>query len=92
MTTSQKVFTESLCRLSDKSTKVKFYRGEFSNGVFDTTHCVKLNTINGIGNLDLKKTGSPKTGYVGIIAEILTNFGNNYLVYKKIDLPYNDLN
>ena len=55
-------------------------------------HCKKINTIKGIGNLDLKKTGSPKPGYVGVIAEILTNFGNNYLVYKKIDLPYNDLN
>jgi hypothetical protein len=27
-----------------------------------------------------------------VIAEILTNYGNNYLVYKKIELPYNDLN
>jgi len=29
---------------------------------------------------------------VGVVAEILTNFGNNYLVYKKIELPYHDLN
>jgi hypothetical protein len=78
--------------LSDKSTKVRFYRGDLSNGVFDTAHCVKINTVKGIGTLNLKKTGSPKTGYVGIIAEILTNFGNNNIVYKKIDLPYNDLN
>ena len=78
--------------LSDKSTKVRYYRGDLSDGVFDTAHCKKINTIKGIGYLDLKKTGSPKTGYVGVIAEILTNFGNNYLVYKKIDLPYNDLN
>ena len=78
--------------LSDKSTKVRYYRGDFSNGVFDTAYCKKINTIKGIGYLDLKKTGSPKTGYVGVIAEILTNYGNNYLVYKKIELPYNDLN
>jgi len=77
--------------LSDKSPKVRFFRGEFSNGLFDTTRCKMINTLNGIGTLDLKKTGTPKAGYVGIIAEILTNFGNNYLVYKKIDLPYNDL-
>lgn len=78
--------------LSDKSTKVRYYRGDLSKGVFDTAHCQKIQTIKGIGNLDLKKTGSPQTGYVGIIAEILTNFGNNYLVYKKIELPFNDLN
>jgi MORN repeat variant len=78
--------------LSDKSTKVRFYRGDLSDGVFDTAHCKKINTINGIGYLDLKKTGSQKTGYVGVIAEILTNYGNNYLFYKKIELPYNDLN
>lgn len=78
--------------LSDKSTKVKYYKGDFSQGVFDTAHCKTINTINGVGSLNLKKTGSPKTGSVGVIAEILTNFGNKYLVYKKIELPYNDLN
>jgi hypothetical protein len=78
--------------LSDKSTKVKYYRGDISDGVFDTTLCKTINTKKGIGYLDLKKTGSAKTGYVGVIAEILTNYGNNYLVYKKIELPYNDLN
>jgi len=78
--------------LSDKSTGVRYYRGDLSNGLFDTAHCKKIIAIKGIGTLDLKKTGSPKTGYVGIIAEILTNFGNNNLVYKKIELPYNDLN
>ena len=77
--------------LSDKSTKVRYWSGELSNGLFDTAHCKKINTIKGIGTLDLKKTGSPKSDYAGIIAEILTNFGNNNLVYKKIELPYNDL-
>ena len=78
--------------LSDKSTGVRFYRGELSNGLFDTAHIIPIKVIKGIGSLDLKKTGAPKPAYVGIIAEILTNFGNNYLVYKKIELPYNDLN
>jgi hypothetical protein len=77
--------------LSDKSTKVRFWRGEFSNGLFDTAHCRKINTVKGTGTLDLIKTGSPKSNYIGVIAEILTNFGNNNLVYKKIELPYNDL-
>jgi hypothetical protein len=77
--------------LSDKSPNVRFYRGDLSNGVFDTAHCKTIKTIKGIGTLDLKKTGAPKPAYVGVVAEILTNFGNNHLVYKKIDLPYNDL-
>lgn len=78
--------------LSDKSTKVRYYQGDFSKGVFDTANCKKINTIDGIGNLYLKKTGSPKPNSLGVIAEIVTAFGNSYLVYKKIDLPYNDLN
>ncbi len=78
--------------LSNKATRVRYYRGEFANGVFDTTRCQRIKTVDGIGHLDLKKTGSPKSGYVGVIAEILTTFGNNYLSYKKIDLPYKDLN
>ena len=79
-------------KLSDNSTKVRYYRGDLSSGVFDTTLCIKIKTIDGIGNLDLKKTGTPKFDYVDVIAEILTNYGNNYLVHKKIDLPYSDLN
>lgn len=78
--------------LSDKSTKVRFYRGDLSGGVFDTAHCEIIKTVNGKGNLDLRKKGSTTSNNIGTIAEILTNFGNNLLVYKKIDLPYNDLN
>jgi hypothetical protein len=77
--------------LSDKSPKVRFWRGDYSNGLFDTVHCEKLKTIKGTATLNLKKTTAPGPGYIGVIAEILTNFGNNFLVYKKIDLPYKDL-
>jgi antitoxin component YwqK of YwqJK toxin-antitoxin module len=77
--------------LSDKSTRVKYYRGDLSKGIFDTAHCTKINTIEGLGYLDLKKTGSPKTGYVGVIAEVLTNYGNKNLIYRKIELPYKNL-
>jgi hypothetical protein len=78
--------------LSDKSTRVKYYRGDLSNGIFDTAHIIIINTVKGKGILDLKKTGSPKTDNVGVIAEVLTNYGNNYCIFKKIGLPYNDLN
>jgi hypothetical protein len=77
--------------LSDKSTKVKFYRGDFSGGVFDTSRCEKIKTINGTANLFLKKSSSANSESVGVIASIVTDFGNSYLVYKKIDLPYKNL-
>jgi hypothetical protein len=78
--------------LSNKSTRVRYFRGDISNGVFDTVHIKTIGMIKGVGTLNLKKTGSPKADYVGVIAEILTNFGNNYFVYKKVGLPYPDLN
>ena len=84
------VYTISL-ELSDKSTKVRYYLGDLSNQLFDTAHCEKIKVIKGIGIRDLKKTGSQTASSVGVIAEILTNFGNKFLIYKKIDLPYNDL-
>lgn len=77
--------------LSDKSTNVKYYRGDFSKGVFDTANYVKIKVVNGIGTLNLKKSKPESTDSVGVIASILTNFSNRYLVYKKIDLPYKDL-
>jgi MORN repeat variant len=77
--------------LSEKSRRVKFYRGEFTNGVFDTAKCKIIPSVNGKSYVDLKKSGTPQPDYVGIIAAILTDFGNNYLTYKKIVLPYKDL-
>jgi hypothetical protein len=77
--------------LSDKSQKVKYFTGDFDSGVIDTTRCTKINTINGTGMLKLKKSDSPQPGSVDILASILTFYGNNYLVHKKIELPYKDL-
>ena len=77
--------------LSDKSKKVEFYNGEFTDNRFDTTFSKPIKTLDGKARLDLKKTGTPGENHIGIIAAILTPFGNRYLAYKKIDLPYNDL-
>ena len=84
--------------LSDKKTKVDFFRGEFTDNRFDSANVKPINVIDGKGNvidgkgrLDLKKTGVPGQNYVGVIASILTPLGNRNLVYKKIALPYNDL-
>ena len=78
--------------LSDKNTRVKFNRGDFMNERFDTTYIKPVNTINGKAVINLKKTGKAGKNYLGIIGEIITPFGNRHLVYKRIDLPYNDLN
>lgn len=77
--------------LSDKSPDVRFWKGDIINNRFDTLQCKKLKVEKGICNIVLKKGASASASKIGIIAEILTGFGNNYLVYKKIELPYNDL-
>ncbi len=77
---------------TDPTRKARFYRGEFTNGVFDTTKCKLIPAIKGKTYLDLKKSGTAGPGYIGIIGAIITDFGNRYLTYKKIELPYNDIN
>jgi len=77
--------------LTEKARNVIFYRGELTNGVFDTARCKIIPSVNGKTFVDLKKSGTPQTEYIGIIGAILTDFGNRYLSYKKIDLPYKDL-
>jgi hypothetical protein len=77
--------------LTDKTRKVNFYRGEFTNGVFDTAKYKIIPPINGKVYLDLRKSGTPQSEYIGIIGAILTDFGNRYLAYKRIELPYRDL-
>jgi hypothetical protein len=88
---SKGTYTISLS-LSDKTAKVKYFRGDFSNGLFDSTRCEKIKIINGSGKLNLKKTGTAQKGMVEVLAAIVTFYGNNYLVSKKIELPYKDLN
>lgn len=77
--------------LSDKSPKVRFWRGELTDGRFDTTICKRIKTIDGKGLLDLKKSGTPQPESVSIITEILTPYANRNIVEKKIPLPYKDL-
>lgn len=77
--------------LSDKSTKVKFFQGEFTDNRFDTASVKQLNTVDGRARIDLRKTGTATEDHVGVIAAVLTPFGNRNLIYKRIDLPYNDL-
>jgi hypothetical protein len=78
--------------LSDKNTEVKFFRGNFINERFDTTMCKYIKPSNGKSIIYLKKTAKAGPDHIDIIAAMTTLFGNKYLGYKKIDLPYNDLN
>jgi hypothetical protein len=87
---SKGTYTISLS-LSDKSKKVKYFTGDYAGGVIDTTRSNKINTINGTGILELRKSNAPQTGSVDVLAAIMTFYGNNYLVHKKIELPYKDL-
>lgn len=77
--------------LSNKSQKVKFYRGGFTDGRFDTTKCKVIKTVEGKGTIVLKKADAPQSKTLNVIAELVTPFGNRYLATKKIVLPYSDL-
>ena len=78
-------------KLSDPSTDVQYFYGDFSKNVFDTAAVAPIKTVKGAGNLTLKKSSSPTKPNVEIVASILTKYGNRYLVLKDIELPYNDL-
>lgn len=78
--------------LSERTVKVKFYRGEFTNGVFDTLKIKEIPVKSGIGTLELRKSGETNNGKVGIIASFLTGFGNRKFIYESIELPYTDIN
>jgi hypothetical protein len=88
--------------LNKPDVKVTFYRGEYIDGLFapkkysvlnikgtGTDGKVKLSDYSGF--LQLKKSATGGESSVGIIAEISTKLGNKFLVYRKIELPYNDL-
>lgn len=77
--------------LTNKDTRANYYRGEYIDGLFNPKKYTKINSSETAGYLELAKSGNSGNNYVGVIAEILTPLGNRYLVYKKIDLPYNNL-
>ncbi len=80
-----------ILELTDKKVPVNFFRGEFADGAYDTTKVKRIKTTGNTGYIDLRKSSQAKQSYVGVVAEILTDFGNRLLVYKKIELPYSDL-
>jgi antitoxin component YwqK of YwqJK toxin-antitoxin module len=77
--------------LNKKNVKANYYKGEYIDGLFYPKRYIKLNNTETTGYLQLKKSTTAGNNYAGVIAEILTPFGNRKLVYKRIDLPNNNL-
>ena len=78
--------------LSQNDKNVYFYRGDIIDNILDTTAIKQLEVMDSHASLTLEKSGQTTSGTVGVIASILTPFGNRYITTKTINLPYNDLN
>jgi hypothetical protein len=85
---SYKIYLE----LTKKNVKATYYKGEYINGLFNSKKYKNINSSETTGYIELRKSAEPGKNYVGVIAEILTPLGNRYLVFKKIDIPYSNLN
>jgi antitoxin component YwqK of YwqJK toxin-antitoxin module len=83
-----KIFAE----LNNKSTPVKFYRGDLNNGIFDSARSIAITTSGGVGFMELSRSAAGNKGYAGIIAEYTTDFGNRNYIYKRVPVPYRDIN
>lgn len=83
-----KVFAE----LSNKTMSVVFYRGEFVNGAFHAGKAYSIPTSGGTGYIELTKAATDNKGYIGIIAEYTTDYGNKNYIYKKVPIPYRNVN
>jgi hypothetical protein len=83
-----KIFTE----IDKPNYRVQFYRGDLPDGVFNDANVTSISTSGGTGYLELKVSTVGNNGYIGIIAEYTTDFGNKNYVYKKLTIPYRDVN
>ena len=83
-----KIFIE----MTDLSENVKYYRGDFVNGLVDLTVCTPLLQTATTGYLDMKKTEGAAADSVTVIAAYLTGYGNRLYHRLAIPLPYSDLN
>ncbi len=78
--------------MTDKSENVKYYRGDFTDGLVDLSVCKPLLQTAATGYLDLKKTEGHSADSVVVVAGYLTNHGNRLYYRLAIPLPYKDLN
>jgi len=78
--------------MSDLSENVRYYRGDYVNGLVDLTVLTQLKQNATSGYLNLKKTQGHTADSVTVIAAYLTPYGNRLYYRKSIPLPYKDLN
>lgn len=78
--------------MSDLSENVKYYRGDFTDGLVDMNLLVPLLQTATTGYLDLKKTDGHIADSVVVVASYLTGFGNRLYYRLAVPLPYKDLN
>ena len=83
-----KIFAE----LDNKSSKVVFYRGDLDDNLFDPAKHFRITTSGGTGFLELSKNSSRNPGYVTIVAEYTTDFGNKDYYKRRVTIPYRDIN
>ncbi len=82
-----KIFTE----LDNKNLGAVFFRGEYTDGAFNRNNLTRISTSGGIGYLELSIGPKGNDGYVGIICEYTTDFGNKNYIYKKVPIPYKNV-
>ncbi len=78
--------------MSDLAENVKYYRGDFTDGMVDLTVLTPLLQTATTGYLDLKKTPGHSADSVTVVAGYLTGYGNRLYYRMSIPLPYKDLN
>ena len=83
-----KIFIE----MTDMAENVKYYRGDYVNGLVDLDSLVPLLQTATTGYLDLQKTPGHQADSVVAVASYLTPFGNRLYYRLAIPLPYKDLN
>lgn len=77
--------------LTQADQNVIFYKGSFTENRFDTAAVEQLYVKDSQASIVLKKVEGTTVDTVGIIASILTPYGNRYITTKSIKLPYNNL-
>jgi hypothetical protein len=78
--------------MSDKAENVKYYRGDYTNGLVDLSLCTPLLQTATTGYLDLKKTEGHSADSVIVIVSYLTGYGNRLFYRLAVPLPYKDIN
>ncbi len=79
-------------KLSNGSSKVKFYQGRLTDSIFDPDHLEYILTENGKGTVTfIEKEGYTGSDQLHIIAWYRTRLGNRKILQKRVVLPSKNL-